>query len=65
MTLNRQALEISIAKAGLSLVDTARLSGVGLSTVSKAINGKTALRRASIGKLAKALNVDVTDLIED
>ena len=65
MTLNRQALEISIAKAGLSLVNTARLSGVGLSTVSKAINGKTALRRASIGKLAKALDVEVEELIED
>lgn len=65
MKLNRKALEIAMAKAELSVADTAEASGVGLSSISKAINGKTALRRKSIGKLAKALGVEVEDLIEE
>lgn len=51
------------ARACLSINDLVEKTGLGRATVSKVINGKQKPTPKTIGLLAKALNVDVTEII--
>ncbi len=51
-------------KAGLSLRQLANLSGVEFSTVHRIEQGSVSPRLATLTKLAKALKVNVRDLLD-
>lgn len=63
MKINTQKYELACARACMSSSDVARASGINRNTLN------TFLRRnsgnpATVGKIAKALGVDVLDIIE-
>lgn len=59
-----EKLRISMARECLSVNDLAEKSGLGRTTVSKIVNGKQKPTTKSLGLLAKALNVDVKEIIK-
>ena len=61
MRLNRKTLQILVARQAIK---TADLAGLSQSTVTSIINGKTCTI-LSAGKLAKALGVDIEEIIEE
>lgn len=63
MNLDLKKFETAQARACLSVNELAEKSGLGRSTVSKIINGVATPSVKSVGLLAKALNVDVTEII--
>lgn len=65
MSLDLIKIKIAMAKKCLSVNELADNSGLGRSTVSKLINGKAEPTTKSLGLLAKALNVDVTEIIAE
>lgn len=62
MKLNRTKYEIARARACISFNDLIK-AGISKGTLCRAIGGEDA-RPETIGKIAKALNVDVTEIIE-
>lgn len=65
--MNVDANKIRIAQANecLSVNELVEKTGLGRTTVSKIINGCSTPSLKSIGLIAKALNVDVKDLLLD
>lgn len=65
--MNIDANKIRMAQANecLSVNELVKKTGLGRTTVSKIINGCTKLTVKSIGLVAKALNVQVKDLLVD
>lgn len=63
MKLNRQKFELARARSckGLKEIEQA---GVPRGTICRAMGGSS-LKPETIGKIAKALGVDVTEIIED
>jgi transcriptional regulator with XRE-family HTH domain len=55
---------VALANAGMTTLDLGIQSGVGRNTISKIMNGKTNVRPQVVGKLARALNVPVEDLVD-
>lgn len=64
MNLDLKKLKTAQARACLSVNELAEKSGLKRSTVSKITNGVTTPSIKSVGLLAKALNVDVTEIIK-
>ncbi|NFO05302.1 helix-turn-helix transcriptional regulator [Clostridium botulinum] len=62
MNLDLRKLKIAQANACLSVNELVEKTGLGRATVSKILNGATPSIK-SAGLLAKALNVDVTELL--
>lgn len=56
-------IRIAQARACISLNDLVEKTGLSRATVSKTINGKISPTPKTIGLLAKALNVDITEII--
>lgn len=52
------------AKAEMSITELKAKSKVGRNTISKIINGETSVRPSIVGKLAKALNVEVEQIVD-
>ncbi|ELU5588406.1 helix-turn-helix transcriptional regulator [Clostridium perfringens] len=65
MNLDLNKLEILQARTCLSTNDLTEMTGLSRSTVSKVINGKVKATPKTIGLIAKALNVDVAEIISD
>jgi len=65
MRFNIEKFKIAQAKACLSLNEIVEKTNLGRSTVSKILNGDNNPSIKTIGLLAKALNVDVTELISE
>ncbi|MFL0194814.1 helix-turn-helix domain-containing protein [Clostridium sp. WILCCON 0269] len=65
MNLDLKKFKVAQAKSCLSVNELAEKSGLGRATVSKIINGASTPSIKSVGLLAKALNVDVTEIIAD
>lgn len=63
MDINFKKLKIAQAKACLSIDEIVKKTGLGRTTVSKIFNGKISATPKTIGLLAKALNIDVTEII--
>lgn len=63
MNINFRKLKIAQAKACLSIDEIVKKTGLGRTTVSKTFSGKISPTPKTIGLLAKALNVDVTEII--
>lgn len=63
MKLNINKLKLYQAKECLSIDEIVKVTGLGRATVSKTFNGRINPTPKTIGLLAKALNVDVTEII--
>jgi transcriptional regulator with XRE-family HTH domain len=50
---------------GMNQVDLARASGVAQNTISEIETGRREARPATLGKLARALGVDIADFFEE
>ena len=65
MNIDVNKIRIAQANECLSVNELVKKTGLGRTTVSKIINGCTTPSLKSIGLLAKALNVDVRELLLD
>jgi DNA-binding Xre family transcriptional regulator len=64
MQLNRKKLDLALASNCYNLRDLKQAAGVSNSTITKILGGRMPLQPKTLGKIAKALNVRVEDLIE-
>ena len=64
MKANRKKLMLAMARACMDTEDLQKAAEMPRPTLNNAICGKR-VRPSTIGKIAKALKVDVTDIIED
>lgn len=65
MKLNLKIIKLLQARKCLSINDLVELTGLSRPSISRAFNGKTNPPPKTVGLIAKALNVDVTDIITD
>lgn len=65
MKLNRNLLLLAMAKGCMTDKELAERAGVALPTLAKIKAGKRSAKPATVGKIARALGVDVTDLIRE
>lgn len=61
--VNSQKLIIAIANAGYTATELSKVSGISQVTLARFKAGTQKARPQTLGKLAKALNVKVEDLI--
>lgn len=64
MKVNRRKLEIAMARAKLNRYDLARKAEMPIPTIQHVIT-KGSCRPATVGRIADALGVDVTEILED
>lgn len=64
MKTNRKKLEIAMARACMNTEDLQKTAEMPRPSLNNVISGKSA-RPATIGRIARALGVDVTEIIED
>lgn len=63
--LNLKALNLSMIKKGLSINQLSKESGVGKATISRLTREKVVSRPSTIFKIAKALDIDVEEILEE
>lgn len=63
MKLNRQKYELARARACMGQKDLVA-AGIPKGTLCGIINGRVEARPETLGRIAKALGVDVTEIIE-
>lgn len=63
MHINKKAVMLKMAMLQINQSQLAKLSGISRQTLSAVINGKSC-RPDLLGKIAKGLEVDVTEIIE-
>ena len=61
---NRRKLEIAMAAKCMNTMDLQKFSGLPRPTLNNVIGGRN-VRPATLGVVAKALKVDVTEILED
>lgn len=64
MKVNKQKLQVAMANACLNMDDLAALAEVSRVSISKYLSGVRNPKPKTIGKIAKALNVPVENLID-
>lgn len=64
LKINSDKFLLALAKSGMTTTELKDKSGVGRNTISKVINNETGVRPVIVGKLAKALNVQVEQIID-
>ena len=64
MKLDATKIRVYMARKALTGLDLATAAGISRQTVSMILHGKDCTE-ATAGKIAKALNLDPTDLIAD
>ena len=64
MKANRHKLEIAMANACMTTTDLQKVTKMPRPTINNVITGR-GVRPATIGRVAKALGVDVTEIIDD
>lgn len=65
MNLDLNKLKLVQARACLSTNDLSKMTELSRATISRVINGKVKATPKTIGLIAKALNVDVAEIISD
>lgn len=65
MRIDKQKLELAMARACMGLPDLMTAAAMPRATLNGVINTGREVRPATVGKIAKALNVDVTEILED
>lgn len=63
MIADKNKVQIIMARACMNPGDIAKKAEMPLQTVKNVINGNRSVRPATIGRVAKALKVDVTEII--
>ena len=63
MRANRNKLELAMAKACMNTADLQKAAEMPRPTVNSVVSGKNS-RPGTIGRIAKALGVDVTEIID-
>lgn len=63
MKANREKLELALARACMTTDTLAKRAEMPLPTVKNVITGR-GVRPATLGRIAKALGVDVLDILE-
>ena len=64
MKIDKKKYVLALANAALSGKEVSRISGVSEITISRIVNGVQLPRPSTLGRIARALNVRVVDLIE-
>lgn len=64
MTISKDKLLIALANACMNPYDLCKAVNIQYQTYRRIANGRSC-KPATVGKIAKALNVDVTELLED
>lgn len=64
MKINKAKLDLILAKKCMGVLELAEISNVAKAILYKIGKPDANLRPISVGKIAKALEVDVTELIE-
>lgn len=63
MRADKNKMQIVMARTCMNTSDLAEKTGMPLQTVKNVINGNRSVRPVTIGKVAKALQVDVTEIL--
>lgn len=61
--LNLKVLNLVMIKKGYSINELAKQSSVGKATISRLIRNKSVARPSTIYKIAKALEIDVEEIL--
>lgn len=64
MKANRGKVEIAMANCCMNIKDLQEITGMPRATINNVLKGK-AVKPATIGKIAKALNVNVIEILEN
>lgn len=64
MRVNHKKLELAMARACLNSSDLSEVAKMPRPTLNNVIVGRS-VRPATLGRIAKALNCDVTDILEE
>jgi DNA-binding Xre family transcriptional regulator len=65
MRIDKKKFDLAMAENCFSAKRLSSITGISTVTITKIKNGSQKARPQTIGKLAKALNVKVEELIED
>jgi len=65
LKINKNKLEVLMAAQCITAENLSKLTGVSQVTIARMKRGVQNARPATVGKIAKALNVPVENLIED
>lgn len=65
MRFDYNKLQLIMTKKGINNIDVVKVSGISANTISSVVNGRQMPTKKTIGKIAKALEVDVTELIAE
>ena len=63
MKINKKKIQIAMARNCMNTVDLQKTTGMPRPTVDNVVAGKN-VRPGTVGRIAKALGVDVTEIIE-
>lgn len=63
MKIDEKKLSLAMADAGMTLKDVCTCSGISDTAFRAIRQGKAKPRPATVGRIAKALNVDVKEII--
>ena len=63
MIADKEKLETAMARECINTYELAKKADMPIPTLNNVIRGKS-VKPATIGKVAKALNVDVTEILE-
>lgn len=64
MKINREKLNLELARKCFSLSDLKDEANIGRSTMTKILNGNLHLQPKTLGKIARALEIDPEKIIE-
>ena len=64
MKINKAKLNLAMARACMNAEDLRNKTKISMPTIYNAISGKS-VRPATLGKIAKALDIDVAEILED
>lgn len=64
MRVDRKKLEIAMARSCVNAEDLQKATNMPRPTLNNVISGRN-VRPGTIGKVAKALKIDVTEILED
>ena len=64
MKIDNYKLDVQMAIQGLTSVELSKVTGVSQVSIARFRRGVQQPRPATLGKIARALNVPVTDIIE-
>lgn len=63
MKVNRNKLQLAMARACMNTIDLSVKAEMPVQTINGVLRGRS-IRPATLGRIAKALGVDVTDILE-